>query len=167
MLYAMYHQRSMEVANAGTQAEETEMTKTLSMTIGKAHHILGHGSEDATRKTTKALGWTITRGALGACQACTEAKANQKNLPRHLDQPPSTRNDQRIYLDIATVCKTKKGSKVSKGNWCLMVHERTGLKFSDFYDTKNELVELTCEHFNRWKRRGKPVKYVRGTRQCG
>jgi hypothetical protein len=49
MLYAMYHQCGTEVANAGTQAEETETTKTLSITIGKAHNILGHQSEFTAR----------------------------------------------------------------------------------------------------------------------
>ena len=42
-----------------------------------------------------------------------------------------------------------------------MVDERTQLKFSDFYTTKNGMVEPTCEQFYRWKQSGNPVKYVR------
>jgi hypothetical protein len=55
------------------------------------------------------------------CKPCTEAKAKQKNLPRHPDTPPSTKDENRIYLDIATIKKTKKGPKVYKGNWRIMV----------------------------------------------
>jgi hypothetical protein len=78
----------------------------------------------------------------------------------HPEHPPSAKDDQRIYLDIATIRKTKKGLKDSKGNWQLMVHERTGLKFSDFFDKKSHMVEPPCEHFNRWKTHGKGMKSI-------
>jgi hypothetical protein len=42
-----------------------------------------------------------------------------------------------------------------------MVEERTQLKFSDFYPTKNGMIEPTCEQFYKWKQSGKQVKYVR------
>jgi hypothetical protein len=117
MLYAMYHQHGTEVANAGTTAGNgPQDTKKTLMSIAKAHDLLGHKSEDTTRRNAKALDWTIARGTLGPCQACTEPKAKQKNVPRHPEQPPSASNDQRIYLDIETVRTTKKGPKVSKGN---------------------------------------------------
>jgi hypothetical protein len=60
-----------------------------------------------------------------------------------------------------TVRKTKDGPKVTNGNWRLMVDETTGLKFSQFYDKQSDMVEPTCEHFNRWAQHGKPVKFVR------
>jgi hypothetical protein len=122
--------------------------------------MLGHRNEDATRKTANALGWMITQGTLGVCQACTEAKAKQKNVPMHPYQPPSTRNEGWIYLDIVTVRKTKNGPKVTNGNWRLMVDKHSGLKFSKFYEKKSDMVELTCEHFNRWAQHSKPVKFV-------
>jgi hypothetical protein len=42
-----------------------------------------------------------------------------------------------------------------------MVDKRTQLKFSNFYPTKNGMVEPTCEQFQKWKQHGKPVKFVR------
>jgi hypothetical protein len=42
----------------------------------------------------------------------------------------------RIFLDIATVKKLKNGPNVTKPNWQIMVDERTGMKFSDFYENK-------------------------------
>ena len=49
---------------------------------------------------------------------------------------------------------------MSKGNWRLIVDERIGLKFLDFYNKTNKMVEPTCELLNRWKQYRKPVKYV-------
>lgn len=45
----------------------------------------GHGHEDATRKTAKAVGWTVTREKLNVCEACTHAKAKQKSIYRKQD----------------------------------------------------------------------------------
>lgn len=42
--------------------------KTVS--VKTAHDQLGHMSEKATRKTAKALGWTVTKGTLGNCESC-------------------------------------------------------------------------------------------------
>jgi hypothetical protein len=98
---------------------------------------------------------------LGVCEACTEAQVKQKNLPRHPEAPPSTKDEKRIYLDIATIKKTKKGPKVYKGNWRIMVDERTQLQFSDFFDTKNRMVEDTCEQLHRWKQSGRGSEIIR------
>jgi hypothetical protein len=58
--------------------------------------------------------------------------------------------------------KHKEGQpKTVKPNWRIMVEERTQLKFSDFYPTKNRMIEPTCEQFQKWKQRGKQVKCVR------
>jgi hypothetical protein len=157
VLYAMYHKRKTEIAAltivaAGTGAGTVNaniIRTPKRMTVKKAHDILGHINEKAVRKTVLALGWELTRGTLGVCEPCTEAKAKQKNLPRHPELPPSTKDKNRIYLDIATTKKTKKGPKMYKGNWQIMVDERTQLKFSDFFDTKNGMVEETCEQLHR------------------
>jgi hypothetical protein len=42
-----------------------------------------------------------------------------------------------------------------------MVNQRTGLKFSNFFDTKNGMVEPTCEQLHRWKQNGITVDYIR------
>jgi hypothetical protein len=124
------------------------------MSIKKAHDMMEHINKKAVRKTALTLGWELTKGALGVCESCTEAKAKQKNLPRHPDTSPSTKGESRIYLDIATIKKTKNVPKVYKGSWRIMVDERTQLKFSDFFDTKNGMVEETCAQLHRWKQSG-------------
>jgi hypothetical protein len=42
-----------------------------------------------------------------------------------------------------------------------MVDERTQLKFSDFFDTNNGMVEETCEQLHRWKQSGWGAKLIR------
>ena len=51
------------------------------MGIEKAHDLLGHCNEDATRATAKHLGWELSRGAK-PCQSCAEAQAKQKIVPK-------------------------------------------------------------------------------------
>jgi hypothetical protein len=168
-LYAMYNPRKTEVAAPTTNAATAGAAATIAAVIPapkrmsgkKAHAILGHINEKAVRKTVIALGWELTRGTLGVCEPCTEAKAKQKYLPRHPDAPPSTKDEKRIYLDIATIKETKNGLKVYKGNWRIMVDERTQLNISDFFDTKNGMVEGTCEQLHRWKQSGKGVEIIR------
>ena len=41
-----------------------------------------------------------------------------------------------------------------------MVCEAAGKKWSDFIITKGEMVEHTCEHLNKLKSRGIPVRYL-------
>jgi hypothetical protein len=156
VLYAMYHQRNTEIAvpmttapNAGAATVEVIIPTPKRMSVKTAHDMLGHINEKAVQKTVIALRWELTRGTLGVCEPCTEAKAKQKNLPRHPDAAPSTKDENRVYLDIATIKKTKKGPKVYKGNWRIMVDERIQLNFSDFFDTKNGMVEDTCEQLHR------------------
>ena len=81
-------------------------------------------------------------------------------MPKLSEHVLATSAAERICSDIATV-KSKEGeSKVTRPNWCIMVDERTRLKFSDFFVTKNGMVEPTCEKLQRWKECGKVVKYI-------
>jgi hypothetical protein len=112
----MYHERKTKTAaptmatpNTGTATIATVISTPKRMSVKKAHDMLGHINKKAVRKTAIPLGWELARGTPGVCQPCTEAKAKHKNLPRHLDAPPSTKDEKRIYLDIATIKKTKKG----------------------------------------------------------
>jgi hypothetical protein len=46
-------------------------------------------------------------------------------------QMPVTGTDRQVFLDIATVKKTKTGPPITKPNWHLIVDERMTLKFLD------------------------------------
>ena len=57
----------------------------------------------------------------------------------------------------------RKGKKVTseKKNWIIIVESFIGMKLSDLYDTKNGIIESTCEQYKKWKQNGHPVKFVR------
>lgn len=52
----MYFKWNTETEVAGISQDKKEMPHS----IQKAHKLVGHSNEEATRKTAKALGWTIT-----------------------------------------------------------------------------------------------------------
>jgi hypothetical protein len=154
MLFAMYMQRGSEIAGAGTDV-------AVKLNVQQAHERLGHCGEDLTRKTAKLMGWELSPGGLEPCQACAAGKAKQKNVSKASPHEPAKASNERIFLDIATVKSPADGPKVTKPHWRIMVDEKTQLKFSDFYESKSGMVEPTCEQFQRWKDKGKPVKFVR------
>ena len=46
-------------------------------------------------------------------------------------------------------------------NWRIILKELIGVKMSYFYDTKKEIIEPTCEYFEKLKQNGHPVSFVR------
>ena len=75
MLFALYLRRENEIAGASK-----DQSPVISMQ--QAHERLSHPGEEMTRKIAKALGWTLTRGNLKPCEACSAGKANQMNVPQ-------------------------------------------------------------------------------------
>jgi hypothetical protein len=118
--------------------------------------------EDATRKTAKALNLILTKGILKPCDACVAAKAKQKNVYKTSSMTPSNmkKDESRIYLDITTINRPDK-KQVYKKNRRIMVDERTGTKFTDYYETKAGMIEPTCAQLHRWKLTGHGVKCIR------
>jgi hypothetical protein len=152
-LYCMYFKRTSEMAMSATD----QGTK---LSIMKAHNLLRHCSEDMTRMAAKKMGWILS-GTWKPCEACAAGKAKQKNVPIESKHKPATKGENRIFIDIAMDKRTKESPNMTKPNWCIMVDERTGMKFSDFYETKNGMIELTCAQWNKWKSAGLAVKFVR------
>jgi hypothetical protein len=62
------------------QKDVKALEPILKMHISRAHAILGHASEDATRKMAAALNMLITQGGLKTCEPCAIAKAKQMNV---------------------------------------------------------------------------------------
>ena len=157
-IYAMYFNRSCELANPSVQSA----LPTPKMSIEKAHRLLGHLNEEETRRTAKALGWELTRGTLKPCDGCTKGKAKQRNVPKVSDHVKSTESNGRIFLDLSKVVDPNETSKsLYKKFWRIMVDEKTGMKFSDFFEAKSGMVEPTLEQFSLWRGAGMPVKIVR------
>eukprot|EP00957_Ditylum_brightwellii_P083473 6345666-Ditylum_brightwellii.AAC.1 len=104
------------------------------------------------------------------CEACAQSKAKQKSLPKRTEvievvvnpKVAAKQVNERVHLGISTIKAPEKVKvKVTKPNWCMMVEEKTGMKWSDFYPTKDTMIEPTCEQLNKWKANGKAVKYLR------
>ena len=152
-VFAGYFKRNVGPAAALASVER--------LTVLQAHRRLGHCNEETTRKVAKNLGWNLVPGGLDVCEACTMAKAKQKNVVKASEHVTSKDVNGRVHLDLATI-KSKTGfPKPTRSNWVIMVDERTQLKFSSFHETKNGMVEPACVKFDQWRQDGKAVKYVR------
>ena len=160
-IYCVYLKRGGEMANVATA--EDDQQAVAAMSIKQAHDRLGHNNEDATRLVAKHLGIKISPGGLMPCEGCTVAKAKQKNVPKvNETQVRATKFGERIYSDISTIKQQNEDlPAVTKPNWHILVDKATRLKMTAFYESKNGMVEPTCEKFHRWKQAGHPVVCVR------
>ncbi len=128
--------------------------------IKKAHELLGHNNENDTRQMASHLGWTITRGPLGVCESCANAKARQKNVLKISTGEKATVINGRWYHDSLTL-KLHKGEKSSSKIWDLTVDELTGIPFTGIYNKKNEFIESMCQRIQARTARGHPVLIMR------
>src|SRR6185312_12293920 len=62
-----------------------------------------------------------------------------------------------MFMDLISIKKSD--GKVHK-NWRILVDEATGMKFTDFFNTKDGMVEPTLEMIQKLKNQGKEVKYI-------
>ena len=87
-------------------------SKAPTYNIKKAHELLGHNNENDTRQMASHLGWTITRGPLGVCESCANAKARQKSMPKISTGEKATVINGRWFHDSSTL-ELHKGEKGS------------------------------------------------------
>jgi hypothetical protein len=106
------------------------------------------------------LGWTITRGQLGVCESCANAKARQKNVPKISTGEKVTVINGRWFHDSSTL-NVHKGENGSSKIWDLTVDELTGIPFSGVYNKKNEFIESVCQCIQAQTARGYPVLIMR------
>ena len=138
----------------------------VSMTADEAHQKLGHVSQKSVVAISKYLGWKI-KGTATQCEACAVGKARQRNVEKRSKHIIAKEAGERIFLDIASIKENNEffevedGKPTSKPYWRILVDERTQLKFSDFFCSKKEMIEPTCELLNKWRLSGKTVKYIR------
>jgi hypothetical protein len=101
------------------------------------------------------LGWTVTRGPLGECESCANAKARQKNVPKISTGEKATVINGRWFHDSSTL-KVRKCDKGSSKSWDLTVDELTGILFSGIYNKKNEFIKSMCQRIQAQTARGYP-----------
>ena len=109
------------------------------------------------------MGFELTHGSMQTCKSCATGKAKQKNVPQISDRSPATKINKRVFLNISTIMEPKGDKKVAitRVNWLIIVDEFSGMKISSFHDTKNGIVEPTCERFENWRQNSRPVKFIR------
>jgi hypothetical protein len=154
MLFAMYIWQDTEIAGTNTDTGPIIL-------IQQAHKCLAQPGKEMTHKVSNELGWTLTHGNLKPCDACATGKAKQKNVPHMSIYQVTTEDKPRVFLDIATVKSPLDGLRVTKPNWRIIVNKQIRINFSSFFDTKNDMVKLTCKQFQRWKDAGKKVRFLR------
>jgi hypothetical protein len=104
--------------------------------------------------------WTITRGPIGVCESCANAKTRQKNKTKILTGEKATVIKGRWFHDSSTP-KLHKGEKGSSKIWDLTVDELTGIPFTGISKKKNEFIESMCQHIQAQAARGHPVLIMR------
>ena len=141
-LYGLYITRRQEICGIATSSNRT-------MPLMEAHSKLGHISISETKRISKQLGWRID-DEYERCEACAIGKAQQKGVTKRSNHVIATKNGERVFLDISSVKNTEfpEVEVTPKPYWRIIVDERTQMKFSDFFTTKNGMVEPTCKLFN-------------------
>ena len=109
--------------------------------MAKAHALLGHANEEATRATAEHLGWLLSCGNR-PCQSCAEEKVKQRNVPQSTKGIKANKPNVRLYLDLAKFNMPNEEIKQSsKPNWCIVVDECTGIKCSSFHETRMQWLD--------------------------
>jgi hypothetical protein len=122
----------------------------------QAHQRLAHLGEDQLRKTCATLGFELTKGSLPPCIDCAVSKAWQKNIKNTGGTTSDEDEAGKYYFDMASI----KNDNARLSNWAMLVHGKTGLKFSNFDAAQNDMVEPMLERFSKWKQSGILVNVV-------
>jgi transposase InsO family protein len=104
--------------------------------INEFHHIIGHPSEDTTRRTANYYGVQLT-GKFEVCEDCKMGNARQKNVPKTTERQ-SERAGELLYIDISSVKhRSYGGSKF----WLLVIDDYTDRAWSFFLRRKSHQVK--------------------------
>ena len=139
---------------ATTAVEENKVKPKIN--INNLHKILGHCGEVATRMTGKSFGYDVT-GDYKTCEACSVAKARQKNINKDW-KGGSITPGERLYVDISSIKgESYGGSKF----WALVVDDYSGYCWSYFLNHKNDIKNKLINLVDDLKDLQKTVKFLR------
>ncbi len=138
-----------EMANSVTQTVESVSKiakKILKVNIKRAHKCFGHMNEIATCKTAAQLGMELSRAGYATCESCAIGEAQQRNVPKESSGEKATTFNGRVGQDLSKI-KVPEGLDVTinKPNWHIMVDQLSGFKRSNFFVTKNEIINYMCQ----------------------
>ena len=106
----------------------------------EAHDRLGHPNVEATREMVKELGLNAQQAGMQICQACTLAKANQKNVVQFSQHERSKVLGERLFIDLSSVKPPDSVIMIPYQHWCIIVDECTNFKASHFYQKKDRMA---------------------------
>ena len=156
-----------EVATASVErAEENPVKRIVKTSVKRAHECLGHMSEAMTRAAATHLGMALSCGSLAVCKSCAMAKAQQRNVPKVVDNERKAKEfNGRVMHDLAKIKVQEEdgyaGATINKSNWHLLVDEVMKFKKSKFFETKGEIVEYIAKWMHGKKEQGHPVQVLR------
>jgi hypothetical protein len=138
VLWCVHMRRLDQINNNDYEDAETALT---SISIKKAHSLLGHMNEAYTKESATYLGWILTRGTLGKCESCAIGKARQKNIGKGDENPPTCIGEL-WYIDGMSIKQTKKtiGPFPSNNKTIMFIEHKTGAGFIGWYDTKDGFI---------------------------
>jgi hypothetical protein len=128
-----------------------------SVDINVLHAVLGHPSQEITKKTAEYYGWTV-KGTFNPCADCQMAKSKQNAVTKESDTR-STIPGERLFIDTSSVkAKSFGGSKF----WLLVVDDCTDVAWSAFLNKKSDQVERITVLVKELEKKHKiTVKYIR------
>jgi hypothetical protein len=124
--------------------------------VNKLHEILGHPSEETTKRTAKGMGIELT-GEFKRCENCALSNIRKRKVTKESENK-ATNKGERLFLDISSVKYISGGGRRF---WLLIVDEATSMKWSFFLRSKSELAKITMQHLEELMANGDEVKYIR------
>ncbi len=123
----------------------------LKVNIKHAHECFGHMNEIATHKTAAQLGMELSQTEFATCESCAIGKVQQRNVPKESLGEKVTTFNGRVGHDLSKI-KVPEGldATINKPNWHIMVDQSSGFKRSNFFVTKNEIIDYMYQSCT-WK----------------
>jgi hypothetical protein len=157
MLYGIRINRINRINNFCGGAHDDKSQTKEKMSFINVHCKLGHMSYSKTKQISKNLGWTLTNEE-SICKVCAEkSKACQKNINIKSTRKIESKPSGRIHIDITSLHNKEYEESTSKPYWIIIVDEFTQIKFSDFFISKNGMVEPTCQSIQKLQQSGKDI----------
>jgi hypothetical protein len=153
-----------EMANSVIQTVESGSKiakKIVKVNIKRAHECFGHMHEIATTGLRAQLGMELSRTGFATCESCAIRKAQQCNVPKESFGEIASTLNRRVGHDLSKI-KVPEGLDVTinKPNWHIMVNQLLGFKLSNFFVTKNEIINYMCLIMHSEAERGYPIQIL-------
>ncbi len=86
------------------------------------------------------------------CEACTIAKARQKNVPKTHNENKNVVEANEQWLHVISTVEAPRGEGIT-----VTTNE---VKISRFYTAKNKMIKPMCKRIHKMEKRGQAVKYL-------